>query len=335
MTMVLFNETHQQLFGQLAHIFYSIVFPILLIAAIGWVLQRRFGLEMGTLRRLNFYFVIPCLMYHAIVTSTLSAENVGKVFAFAGLMLLGNGVFAFVVARLRGVHPGHRNTLLMRAMLHNSGNYGLPLQESAFGPAGMALQIFYTLARNLAHFTIGVVLAAGGRTSHWKENLVHIAKFPPLYALAAGAVTVLLRNALGPQVKPIAKALAPFWQVINYLRDAFIAVALGTLRAQPALVRRGARHYPVPTSVILRLLAGPAIGLGMVYLLGLRGFLAQVMFVAAATPTSVNTMLLCLEFDNNPQYASKAVFYSTLLSPVTVTGVIFPARSGYLPGIGP
>jgi hypothetical protein len=44
-------------------------------------------------------------------------------------------------------------------------------------------------------------------------------------------------------------------------------------------------------------------------------------------------MMLCLEFDNHPDFAARAVFYSTLLSPVTVTGVIFLAQSGLLPGL--
>ena len=43
-------------------------------------------------------------------------------------------------------------------------------------------------------------------------------------------------------------------------------------------------------------------------------------------------MLLCLEFDNHPDFAARAVLYSTLLSPVTVTLVVFLAQSKLLPG---
>ena len=44
-------------------------------------------------------------------------------------------------------------------------------------------------------------------------------------------------------------------------------------------------------------------------------------------------MLMCLEFDNHPDYAAKAVFYSTLLSPITVTLTIFFAQGGFLPAL--
>jgi predicted permease len=77
---------------------------------------------------------------------------------------------------------------------------------------------------------------------------------------------------------------------------------------------------------------GPALGLGLIYLFGLKGALAQMLLIGTATPTAVNCMLMCLQFDNHPDYATKAVFYSTLVSPVTVTVVIFLARSGLLPG---
>ncbi|MHB1685161.1 MAG: AEC family transporter, partial [Bacilli bacterium] len=42
----------------------------------------------------------------------------------------------------------------------------------------------------------------------------------------------------------------------------------------------------------------------------------------AAVPTSLNSMLLAVEFDNEPDLASQVVFSSTLFSIFTVTGVI-------------
>jgi len=66
--------------------------------------------------------------------------------------------------------------------------------------------------------------------------------------------------------------------------------------------------------------------------MGLTGLMAQVLLISSATPTAVNCMLFCLQFDNHPDYAARAVFYSTLLSPITVTGVIFLAQGNVLPG---
>jgi hypothetical protein len=190
------------------------------------------------------------------------------------------------------------------------------------------------ITQNLFTFTVGILIAAGGKKgAHWKQNLLHIVKFPPIYALLAAFVTHQIRAALGDHAGDVAHWLTPFYDYVVYVKDAFIAVALLTLGAQLALVGRLAKPYPVGWSVGLRLLAGPAIGLGLIYAFGLTGFLAQMLLISTASPTAVNCMLLCMEFDNHPDYAARAVFYSTLISPITVTLVIYLAQGGIFPGL--
>ena len=328
----------EDVLGQLLRIFYFNVLPILLLAGLGFALQRILGLDMPTLTRLNFYFVIPALIYFSVVTSEVTAERAARVIVFAVLLVLALGAVSYVAAWLRRVPRDQRSTLMMTVMFHNSGNYGMPLQEFAFrssgrGGAAQAIQVFVMITQNFLGFTLGVILAAAGRSEHWKKNLLHVVKFPPLYALAAGIVTVHVRGALGENARAVAEALGPIWETVVTVRSAFLALALCTLGAQLALVPRRGKRYPVRLSVLGRLLVGPTIGLGMVYAMGIDDpFLAQVLLISTSTPTAVNCMLLCLEFDNHPDYAAKAVFYSTLLSPLTVTLVIFLAQSGMLPG---
>lgn len=329
----------QQLPAELGRIFYFVVLPILLLAGVGFLLQRKLGLDMPTLTRLNFHFVIPALIYFSLLTNPIPAADALKAIVFTLAMLVALAAVTYLAARARKVPRDQRRAMLMTTMFYNSGNYGLPLQGLAFRPAGLAdwamgLQIFVVLVQNFTGFTVGVLLAAGGRRDrHWKQNLLHIAKFPPLYALAAALITIQVRTWLGDDAAAgVGRALEPFWDVIRYVKEAFLATALLTLGAQLALVSGDRGRYPITLSVVLRLLVGPALGLGLIYLLGLRGILAQMLLIGTGTPTAVNCMLMCLQFDNHPDYATKAVFYSTLVSPVTVTVVIFLARSGLLPG---
>ena len=324
--------------AQLGQIFYTIVLPILLLAGIGWLIQRALGLEMTTLRRLNFYFVMPAIIYYALVTSSLTVEGVSVVVGFALACLCVQGVVTYAATRVRGMPADLRRATMMTTMFHNSGNYGLPLQELAFsarglGAAAMTHQAFVMITQNMVSFTVGIVIVAGGKKDrHLKENLLHIAKFPPLYALAAALITMLVRGLLADSAPHVAGALAPLWAVVVHVKNAFIAVALLTLGAQLALVARRRDRYPIKMSVILRLLVGPAIALAVIYAMGIEGFVAQVLLISSATPTAVNCMLLCLEFENHPDFAARAVFYSTLLSPITVTLAIFLAQGDLLPG---
>jgi len=324
--------------AQLAEIFYTIMLPILLLAGIGWVIQRRLGLDMATLRRLNFYFIMPALVYGALVSSPLAGGDVLTVVAFCLVCLVIQGALTYAIARLRRFPPDMRRAAMMTTMFYNSGNYGLPLQDLAFrgmglGGAAKIYQTFVMITQNMVSFTVGIlIVAGGGGDRRWKQNLRHIARFPPLYALSAALVTILIRQSLGDAAPAVADALAPLWIVVVLVKNAFIAVALLTLGAQLALVGRRTERHPVRMTLVLRLLVGPAIALAVIYTMGLTGLIAQVLLISSATPTAVNCMLLCLEFDNNTDFAARAVFYSTLLSPVTLTLVIFFAQGNLLPG---
>ncbi len=327
--------------SQLWQVFYRVVMPVLMLAGVGFVLQRFAGLDMATLKRLNFYFVIPALIYYSLLTSDVSAGDVGVVVGFTVTLLTGLSAISYLAMRLRGIPSDQRAAGMMTVIFYNSGNFGLPVQDLAFGPAGlgawaMGRQVFVMITQNFATFTYGVFLAASGRKDrHWKDNLLHIAKFPPMYAIAAALLTLGIARLLGDSAPTVAGALEPFWRVVVYVKEAFLAIALCTLGAQLALVTRGHNRYPVKLTVVLRLMVAPLLALGVIYAFGVRGYLAQMLLIASCSPTAVNSMLMCLEFKNHPDFAARSVFYSTLLSPITVTLVIFIAQSGLLPGFAP
>ncbi|MEX0745227.1 MAG: AEC family transporter [Phycisphaeraceae bacterium] len=321
---------------EIGTIAYTIVLPLLLMIGIGFVLQRALGLDMPTLTRLNFYLVVPGMVYFALVSSALAWADVGIVVGFSLLFMLVLGAITLTVAAARGIPHDQRRAMLMTSIFYNAGNYGLPLQQLAFRPVGRSddatgMQVFVMIVQNVVSFTIGIVLASGEmRRGRWKRNLGHIFSFPPIYALLAAVATMAVRHHLGDGDggAAVADALTPFWDTLVYIKDGFFVIALVTLGAQLAMVSRGGLSYPVSTSVALRLLAGPAVGLALIWLLGLDGVTAQVLLISTATPTSVNCVLLCLQFDNHPDFVARSVFYSTVLSPITVTLVILLSRTG-------
>lgn len=62
---------------------------------------------------------------------------------------------------------------------------------------------------------------------------------------------------------------------------------------------------------------------------GLSGVAAQIMLIANAVPTAVNTALIAVECKNCPEFAAQTVMVSTLLSVLTLTFFIFLARLIY------
>lgn len=333
---------------QLGEIFYFIVLPLLILVGIGYTIQRAFSLDMLTLRRLNFYFVTPGVIYCSLIEADLRGGDVAVVVAFALVFQLVLGGLTYLTALVRRVPRDLRNTMVMTTICYNSGNFGLPLQDLAFRSSGLSAfarsqQVFVMAVQNFCNFTVGILLAAGGKKHSWRRNLGHILRLPPVWVILAAVATLALREAVSGQTW-LGWAVKPFWDALQYVSKAFIGVALLTLGAQLATVRPGhfeadksapagpPKKYPVVWSVALRLLVGPLAAVGLIYAFGLTGLMAQVMLISSASPTAINCMLICLEFDNHPDFAAKAVLYSTLLSPVTVTLTVFVAQSSLLPG---
>jgi predicted permease len=119
---------------------------------------------------------------------------------------------------------------------------------------------------------------------------------------------------------------------ITYLAQAFIGTALITLGVQLGSMEwkiKRSLAVDVSISAALRLVAGPLLAWGIIWLIGIvtsmeiNKLTAAALIVSSAVPTSLSSVLLAVEFDNEKEFASQAVFLSTLISIITVTVVIF------------
>lgn len=315
----------------MGEVFYKIVLPILLLAGIGFAVQRKHGLDMQTLLKLNFYLAVPAIIFYSILKSDLTKAGVAIGYTALVMLLLAPVVLA--VSWVWGIPRETWRAMLLGTIFWNTGNFSLPLQDLAWRDFGlsvpaMGIQAFVMVGQNLMHFTFGVVLASGGK-GNWRQQARTVLAFPPLWAGLAGALVVLCRESMTPEMRQAASiALRPFWDVVEYSRQAFMAIALLSLGAQVANVEPGWRDRRVVSCVLLRNLVGPAIGLAAVWMLGLRGLTAQVLLISSAAPSAVNSVLLSLQFNNHPETVSRTILYSTLLAPLTTTVVVWVAQSG-------
>ncbi|GAB4196843.1 MAG: AEC family transporter [Phycisphaeraceae bacterium] len=323
------------LLSDIFQIAWFIVLPVMLLVGLGFLIQKKIGLDMPTMVRLNFYVVVPGIVYFAVVGSRPGVGDVAKMVGFTLFAMAVWAGLAYTLAWLRGVPADQRRAMLMTSIFYNSGNYGLPVQElafrgTAFGSAGATgLQVFVLIVQNISTFSLGILLAAGRPADgQWRKTLAQIARFPPIYALFAGLITISARNLLGEHAPTVSQYIQPFWDTVLFIKNGFIVVALVTLGAQLAVVERGDGKGPLPLAVGLRLIGGPVVGFILLKLLGWTGPVAQVLLISTAMPTAVNCMLICLEFDNHPAFVARTVFYATLLSPITVTLTILLAHSG-------
>jgi predicted permease len=109
---------------------------------------------------------------------------------------------------------------------------------------------------------------------------------------------------------------------MRYFHDGLVAIALVTLGIQLSKTRASFVLSKIGWALALRLIAGPFIGWGLAYVFNFEGSILLSMILSTSFPTAVNTAMIAHEFGADTEYATDTVFWSTMLSMVTVTALV-------------
>ena len=308
-----------------ADVFVGVLLPIAVMFLLGWWIDRRFRLDLGTLVKLNIHVVVPAFIFYEVVRSDLHSALAWRVALFTLATIVGMGLISFAVGALLRYRREETRALQLATMFYNSGNYGIPLMALAFPGVGPLVQVFVVIAQNVSTFSIGLFLANSARRAGWRAAL------PMLRQVSLWAVgTALVVRLLGVPVT----TWPWLWTPVSYLHAALVGLALLTLGAQLSQTRARQNGARLGWAVGLRLIGGPLFACALVPLFGFRGELARILIVSAGFPTAVNTALIAHECDADPEFAAAAVFYSTLASMLTVTALITFSRMPLPAAIG-
>lgn len=146
-----------------------------------------------------------------------------------------------------------------------------------------------------------------------KKALLNIVKMPILYAIVLAVILKLFSV-------PVPKTLSI---PLDYIYNAFVAVALITLGIKLAEIKslKGIRHVIIGT--IIKMLLAPLIGFGIVQMLGISGLLAQALIIGISTPTAVTAAIIAKEFDNEADFTAQFVLATTVFCTFTLPFVIY------------
>lgn len=292
------------------------VIPLFLVMTIGFVVQRTRGLDIKTLSNINFYILSPAVVFNLLYSTDISLSLFGSVIGFFVLFMLMQYFLCAIVIKLLRLEGGMPAAMRNSVLFANSANYGLPINELAFSgnPLTLGVQVIILMLQSFLPNTYGIYSVNAhqvDRKAIWRT----IAGQPVIYAIP---LALLLRS-LGIQLPTTIQI------PLNYLYAAFIGMALLTLGVQLGamkwnFVKKGS--LVVAISVCMRLIGGPLLAALTVFILGMDGLVAKALIVSSCVPTSLSSMILAVQFDNEPEFSSQAVFFSTLLSTLTVTATI-------------
>lgn len=297
----------------------EVVLPIFVLIGFGILMQRAFQLDLYTLAKINFYYITPAAVFMSMYESEMSPKLLGTVTLFYALYVSALYIIGRLTAHRRKFSRGMRAAFTNSLILDNSGNYGLPINDLAFKGDALAgsVQALIMSLQSLLTFTYGVISIQGAKTEGlYRHAIIGFLKMPVPYALILG----LLLHALAVPLPVFVS------RPLTYADQSLVAIALLTLGAQIIKYPLRLRRFDVYLSVALRLLAAPAIGVLIVFALGLKGIPAQALIIASGMPVGVNTSILAEEYQNEPDFAAQTVLLSTILNVITITGLISLAK---------
>jgi predicted permease len=294
----------------------KVTLPIIALVALGWMLQPRLKLDVGTLNRVQVQVVMPAFLVHFLSAGSQPISVVLPVAYFGIVQFLFLIPIGWLVVILFRMRPTLGPMMGLGTAYANVGFFGIPVTQLAFGPDYLIYQSVLTALMAVLVCTVGVALLAPSGGS--KLAKLRIAFETPLIP------SVVLGLALrGFQIElPVVVS-----QPLQFLGSIFTPLALYTLGAQIASAKT-VKFEVFPQSVILLLkfLVAPLLSWWICIVMGLPDDVTDVIVVAAATPVGVLITIFAAEYKTEPEFISTAVVVSTVLSPLFVTAWIIATR---------
>jgi malate permease and related proteins len=290
----------------------GVTLPIIALVALGWALQGRLKLDIGTLNRVQMYVVMPAFMIHFLSAGKQPLSAIWPVF-FIGIVLF---LFLIPIGWLLVILSGQRSSLGpmmgLGTAYANVGFFGIPVTQLAFGPDHLIYMSVMTALTTILICTVGVWLLAPAGGS--KLGKLKTAFDTPL--IPSVAIGLTLRG-FGVELPTVVS------QPMQFLGSIFTPLALYTLGAQIA-ASKVVRFEFVPQVLILflKFLIAPGLAWMLCRYLDFPRDISDVFVVAAATPVGVLITIFAAEYKTEPEFISTAVVISTALSPLFVTGWI-------------
>ncbi|MBP3435296.1 MAG: AEC family transporter [Clostridia bacterium] len=225
-------------------------------------------------------------------------------------LLLGVGIHLVAIGLAQALYrkdaPRDR-VLRMATVLSNAGFMGLPLQQAVLGGDGVFYGAAYVTAFNLTLWTYGLMTMDRSST---RISARKILINPGVIGLVAGVVILVLPVQLPPLIRTPVAHLAALNTPVPML---FIGYSLS--KVQLGKILRDKTYY---IACAIRLLAVPAITVGMLYLVGVRDTLLLSMAISASAPVAAAVSMFAGKYEQDTETAVNLVALSTVFSVVTM-----------------
>jgi predicted permease len=314
----------------LLSIFATAILPIFAIAVVGFVLGRSRDIDPGPLNTVTVYVLAPALVFHSLATTELAAGTLAgvalAVVAYHAVMILiAEGVGRLVDGATTGV-----SAIVLVSAFPNSGNFGIPVSEFAFGETGRATAVLYLTTQSVLVYTVGIYIASRGSSEGALAGVKRVFTVPLIYAVLAALAARSLN------LVPPAESTA--METLGLVGDSAIPIMLLILGLQLAETNYGATLRQVGTATVLKMGVAPFVAAGVALVIGFSDpTVGRVVVLESAMPAAITPLILLVEFGEGEvggvpveSFVSTVVLVTTLVSIPVLTGLIALLDAGLL-----
>lgn len=292
-------------------IFLETLLPVMVLAVLGYVLQRTLRLDPRPLAQVVFYAFSPALVFSILVDIPVALTELARVAILVLLLMTVLAIIGWGMARAFGLSRTMTSAVILSVTFMNAGNLGLPVTHLAFGETGLAWASVVYATVNLATNSAGAWISSLGRTGPWR-SLLGLAKVPAVYSIP---LALGLRSLEVTLPQPVAIP-------IDLLAGAAIPSMLVLLGMQLGANGRAIRPRVLAGTAAVRLILSPALAWAVIWVLKLEPVAARATILEAAMPTAVLTSILASQYEVEPEFVSGAILLTTLLSPLTLAPLL-------------
>ena len=282
---------------------------IFLLVAIGYLLSKLGMLVLVTRKQLTdlvIYVILPCN-----IVESFQVDLTHDLLISAGIVLVlgfaAQGLYALLNLFLYRRFDSRRQiNLKYGTICSNAGFMGLPLSLAIFGPTGLMYASVALLPIRLFMWSAGLSLYT---STTKKQVLKTLATHPCIIAVFVGFALMLSGLQLPAFLNDTIDSLGNCCTALSM-------VVIGAILSDvdPRTVLEPAVLY----YVVIRLIAIPAVLFGVLWLLKVDALVTGIIVILSAMPAGSTTAMLAQKYDQDPEFASKMVFLSTLVSLVTL-----------------
>lgn len=250
-----------------------------------------------------------------IITSFIENQGIvsnGEVIRVFGISLFSYLVY-FILAEIFvlavRVKKEERGTYLFMSLFSNVGFMGYPVITTIFGNGAMIYAVIFNVVFNILVYSIGILLISSGKGEF---------RFNPRYLINMSFVSSVISIILFFAKIKLPEILMTSLGYLGNLTTPVAMLILGaTIASMP--VKELFDQGRIYLFTVFRLAVIPLVMFGVFRLLPMASpMIIGVMIIMAGMPVATNTTMLAIEYGGDTKLAAKGIFFSTILSVVTI-----------------